>query len=253
MIPIDLILVRHGQSEGNEVLHRLRHGDNSGLTEAFLRRHSSKWRLTDTGIAQAKISGEWLKKNKLGTFDRYYVSDFLRAKETAAYLNLTNACWYTESLICEREFGEIDPTSGCYIIDSFGKTKESTTDLFIRIDRFLKTLYQECEGKRVIVVSHGEVMWTFRLLLEHMTLERWEQLRLSPDPCDLINNGQILHYTRCNPQTGTMTSNFNWLRSICPNNDIWSRPGWMTIVRQMLSNKELLSDVEKCPRICEPE
>lgn len=250
MMPTDLILVRHGQSEGNVAIHLANHGDGSGFTEEFLRRHNSKWRLSERGIAQARLAGEWLKNNNLGMFDRFYVSDYLRAEETAAYLDLTNACWYKNFLLREREYGEIAIDTGAYNKDSFNKPVEPRIEVYMRIASVIQTMNNECDLKRVIIVSHGEVMWFFRLQLEQLTQERWEELKNSTDPRDRMNNGQILHYTRRDPQTGKISPQLNWMRSICPNKQEWSRPEWKQIVRHMHTNKELLSDVLNYPRIC---
>ena len=38
------------------------HISTTAHTGEFLRRHSSKWRLTDLGRQQAEIAGEWLRK-----------------------------------------------------------------------------------------------------------------------------------------------------------------------------------------------
>lgn len=88
MLPIDLILVRHGESEGNLANKASKSGDNSFFTPEFLNRHSRNFRLTDKGSLQAKRTGEWIQKNVPMPFDRFYVSDYIRAKETAYYLYL---------------------------------------------------------------------------------------------------------------------------------------------------------------------
>lgn len=51
---------------------RIRH-----LTGEFLRRHSSKWRLTDLGRQQAEIAGEWLRKAYYHTFVCIYIFIFM--------------------------------------------------------------------------------------------------------------------------------------------------------------------------------
>ena len=78
-LPLDLILVRHGESEGNVAQDFAKLGDDSLWTAEFKDRHSSKYRLTDKGKAQAKMSGDWIKANVSPHFDVYYVSEFLRA------------------------------------------------------------------------------------------------------------------------------------------------------------------------------
>jgi len=61
-------------------------GDLSAYTPDFQKKHSSSYRLTDKGIAQAKVTGEYLRKKIGNHFDRYYTSEYVRAMETAALL-----------------------------------------------------------------------------------------------------------------------------------------------------------------------
>lgn len=69
--PLELVLVRHGQSEGNEAVARSQRGDLSAYTPEFKNKHSSTYRLTDKGIEQAKVAGHWIRENIGDKFDRY--------------------------------------------------------------------------------------------------------------------------------------------------------------------------------------
>src|ERR1700722_18361885 len=80
-MPLDLVLIRHGESEGNVAFGKSRQGDDSHFTPKFLTRHSSHWRLTTRGAHQARCAGDWLRENVAESFDRYYVSEYLRAME----------------------------------------------------------------------------------------------------------------------------------------------------------------------------
>lgn len=93
-MPIDLVLVRHGESEGNVALHHSRRGDDSPLSPEFLAQHSSRWRLSDRGRAQAEATGEWLRAQFPEGFGRHYTSEYVRAMETAGLLGLPGAEWY---------------------------------------------------------------------------------------------------------------------------------------------------------------
>src|SRR5205823_6143474 len=62
-MPRDLLLVRHGESEGNMAARHSRQGDNSLYTDSFRSRHGSTWRLTNKGIEQDKNAGKWVKEN----------------------------------------------------------------------------------------------------------------------------------------------------------------------------------------------
>ena len=96
---LDLILVRHGESEGNVAYRKSAVGDNSLYIGEFLKRHSSKWRLTDTGRHQAASAGEWIVKNFPLSLDGFYSSEYVRAAETAARLNVPNAVWFHD-VVC---------------------------------------------------------------------------------------------------------------------------------------------------------
>jgi len=87
--PIDLVLIRHGQSEGNLAQARSDKGDD-GLwnVQDFKERHTSRYRLTTAGVKQAKQAGDWVKENITTQFDRYYCSEYVRAMETAAHLGV---------------------------------------------------------------------------------------------------------------------------------------------------------------------
>ena len=76
-LPIDFIIIRHGQSEANTQQKEPRDegGDNST-------------QLTREGIEQAKATGDWLRSIGLTGFDRYYTSSYMRARQTAALLAL---------------------------------------------------------------------------------------------------------------------------------------------------------------------
>lgn len=263
-MPLDLLLVRHGQSEGNVASAASKKGDDSHYTEEFLNRHSSKWRLTGQGIWEARTSGEWIRSEFDWEFDRYCVSDYLRAKETAANLGLPNALWYPEFYLRERDWGALDVMThaqrmAIYAdamrrreIDAFYWSPvdgESMAQLCLRIDRVIDTLHRECAGKRVIIVCHGEVMWAFRMRLERMSLTRYHELAVSHNPLDRIHNCQVLHYTRANPVTGKVEPYLGWMRSSCPWDLSLSPHVWTPIERRVYTNEDLLADCERFPRL----
>jgi NAD+ kinase len=263
MMPMDLVLVRHGESEGNVANRLSREGDNKHFTQEFRGRHSSSWRLSDLGIKQAKLAGDWIRGNLSNRFDRYYTSEYVRAMETAALLNLPDATWYTEFLLRERDWGELDscPEDERKAKFAHALAKKdveplywtppggvSMADLCLRIDRIIQTLHRECEGKQVIIVCHGEVMWGFRIRIERMSQERYRDLDLSRHPFHHIHNCQILHYSRRNPETGNESVHLDWMRSICPWDTSLSTNDWQEIKRPRCNNNELMARVEKVTR-----
>ena len=87
----ELVLVRHGESEGNVAYQRSLDGDHSLYSGEFLKRHSSLWRLTDRGREQAGAAGQWLRTQVDCRFDAFFTSEYLRAMETASLLQIPRA------------------------------------------------------------------------------------------------------------------------------------------------------------------
>jgi NAD+ kinase len=266
-MPLDLVLVRHGESEGNVAFGLSRQGDHSHYTPEFLARHSSRWRLTDKGVAQAHNAGDWLRRNLAESFDRYYVSEYLRAMETAAHLGFQGARWFCEFYLRERDWGALDVMSfeerrqryGDELrrreLDTFfwaPPAGESLANMCLRIDRVLDTLHRECADRRVLIVCHGEVMWGFRVRLERMSQERYRELDQSREPQVKIHNCQVLHYTRRDPTTGVLGAHLNWVRSVCPWDSTLSSNEWQGIRRPSYANDDLRAVAEKSPRLRGP-
>ncbi|KAG6610297.1 uncharacterized protein IUM83_00065 [Phytophthora cinnamomi] len=260
----DLVLIRHGESEGNVARQRSLAGDHSLFAGEFKHRHSSNWRLTDRGRRQAAAAGDWLKRNNLAHFDRYLVSEYLRAMETAGRMGLPGARWYAEMLIRERDWGAMDLMSEqerfIKMQDELKRRElnrfyyappggESLAAVAQRADRLLGILNHECHDKRAIVVAHGEVIWAMRTRLERMSQDTFIELQESGRMVDQIHNGHILHYTRKNPLTGDMAPYFTHVRSVCPWNEKLSPKGWMKIDRPVYDNELLLATAERVPRM----
>lgn len=259
-MPINLVLVRHGQSEQNLASNKSREGDPSFYTKEFQDRHSSRHRLTHKGQGQAQAAGKWLKSNGMEMFDRRIVSDYIRAKETAALLDLHGPDWFVEPMLREREWGDLDnmsweerqakseqlmkhrDTDSFYWVPPNG---ESIAHMTLRLRNVLDTLHRECSDKNVIIVCHGEVMWGFRFLLERLSINRWMELESSKEPGVKIFNCQVLHYSRRDPESGQLDSHLNWLRSVSPADPSNDGPGWQQIERRKYSNKDLLTDIAK--------
>lgn len=263
-MPKNLVLVRHGEAEGNVAGDFSKKGDHSLFDENFLSRHSSEWRLTDRGIEQAKFAGYWIRTEVSPLFDRYYASEYLRAMETAGHLELPNAKWFAEFYLRERDWGRLDVMSEEKRRQQFSEEilrrkidgffwrppgGETMADLCLRVDRVLSTLHRECENKDVIIVCHGEVMWALRMRIERMSQVKYRALDASKDPFNKIHNCQIIHYTRKNPETGLWSQYCNWMRSVCPWNLKLSSNAWQVIERPVYLNEDLLALAEQTPRL----
>lgn len=260
-MPMNLVEVRHGESEGNLALRLSKQDDDSLMTPAHRARHSSTWRLTDRGILQIRQAGDWIKKNIGSKFFRYYASDYIRARESAAYLDLPGAHWYLEPMLRERDRGDLDVVSKSDIerkhkefFDRLAVAPfylrfpggESMADVCIRVDRVHQTMHRECDGEDVIEVCHGEVMLATKVRLERMTPEALQKFR--SDHAEDFWNGQVVHYTRRDPASGVVLPYFGWVRSV-RTTDPNHLAEWRKIERPTFTNDDLLESVVKFPRI----
>ena len=253
-MPNDLILVRHGHSEGNLAMGNAKKGDESLLTPDFRETPGHKWRLTDEGREQARLAGQWVAENIAGRFDRYYASPFIRTMETAALLELPNAEWRLDQRLRERDWGEINSTPPAEHSERYPQNAlvkkidalywrppagESIADVRLRVRNFFDTLHRECEGGTVTVVTHGEFMSAARASLEYLNDQEW--VRADGDKSFKIHNTHIYHYSRRNPETDEVDKYLSFRRSICPYRGQESDSGWKTISRKRFSNEQLLS------------
>ena len=83
-MPLDLYVIRHGESEANVIVQAGEQGDNSLYTQDNVTVPDRSWRLTATGRKQADCIGRWLVSQQLQLFDRYMVSPYVRTRETAS-------------------------------------------------------------------------------------------------------------------------------------------------------------------------
>ena len=265
MLPVDIILVSHGKSEGNKANKASRLGDNSLFTPEFRNRHSREFRLTNTGIEQAKAAGEWLRNNIQMPLDRFYVSDYIRAKETAGYLDLPQASWDCEDQLRERDTALMDNLpddekkklfqleNRQFELDPFlsypAGGGESIAALCFRLKAdWVAHLARECPDKRVIAVCHGHVMRGLQMIFENLGHDDFIRLDSSDKPEDKILNCQILWYTRRDPDTGKIEgSKLIAVRSVCAYGTKGDY-GWRRIGRKRYSNEELLDEVGRYPR-----
>ena len=106
-MPLDLYVIRHGQSEANVIVQAGEQGDNSLYTQDNVTVPDRSWRLTAIGRKQADCIGRWLVSQQ-ELFDRYLVSPYVRTRETAATMALPKARWEESRVLRERSWGEIN-------------------------------------------------------------------------------------------------------------------------------------------------
>lgn len=266
-MPNHLVFIRHGQSEAN-IVHKI--GKSGGVHDRESEindRPDWQQRLSSKGVRQAEGAGEWIRKNigDIATFDALYVSPFLRTRETAAHLaGAEVAGWTIDDRLAERSWGVYGIVPPAEQRSQFPLTAklhqktpwyvrfdggESMPDVYGRFRDFQGTLHREQEGRRVLVVSHGDFMNVARYGLERMLPEDWE--RLDSDPRYTIRNCAVLHYTRVNPNDDQdVRDKITWRRMVYPDNELESPDNgeWVELpARQRYSGADLLAQVEIAP------
>lgn len=256
-MPKNLYLVRHGESEGNLVNHRYKDTkDDSLFSENFMKLHESQYQLTPLGIEQAQQAGEWLINENL-VFDRMLVSNNTRAMQTAGHLNLREASWMMDFNLREREnglFSVVTPqqrNQDYSFQQKFHDTQpflfrppqgESIADTCQRVKIVLDTLARECDNKNVLIVCHGHIIATFRIILERMSLQKSNQLLLTKEEWGRIPNCSIVHYTREQEANVLSSTSFNRFRIIRPAGGGNLADSFSKIERKKYSNEELLHE-----------
>lgn len=271
MLPIDIVLVRHGEAEINLAKALSRAGDNSLFTPEFRNRHSSSFRLTKHGQRQSEMAGDWIENSmlsRLRAFDCYLTSPYKRAMETAATLKLPGALWLPDYRLRERDWGYLDvcPDNEARALYAsalhewsiepfFSKPPqgESFAQLCHRVEQIIAILSRDWSGKRVIIVCHSDVMMAFRFILERIPIDRFKELILSGKKEDRVYNCQIIHYSRRHPDGHGTSYDAVWVQMIRPTSRPATTTPWRKIEQEHLyTNKELLEMVSSTPRLIFP-
>ncbi|MFT4126859.1 MAG: histidine phosphatase family protein [Gordonia sp. (in: high G+C Gram-positive bacteria)] len=266
-MPTDLVLVRHGQSEAN-IIQTIRKADpHADAPAGFHDRHDSRMRLSGLGRDQAAATGAWLRETFPDGFDRYYVSSLARTVETAGTLGLGGS-WTIDDRWRERDWGEYGLLSGAEQQEMFGLSatlknqskwywrppggESLATGVRLRFEDILDTMHRELDGKRVIAVTHGEMMEVGRLVLERLLPEEWQQQQRDDD--FEIANCQILHYTRRDPETGEIARRLRWRRAVCAYDPArsWARGAWSELGVRTFSDAQLLALAAEHPNLLDP-
>jgi broad specificity phosphatase PhoE len=263
-MPKNLYLVRHGQSEGNLLRRKYEEtGDLSLFSENFLNLHESQYLLTEKGEEQAKLAGYWLKENTDLDFYRMLVSNNNRAMQTAALLELEKPAWMIDFNLRERENGIFNVLAPDEIKRDYEKQRifhdtqpflfrppqgENIADVAQRIKIVLDTLARECDGQDVVIVCHGHVIKTFRIILERMSLSESNDYLTTTEDWGRVPNCAIVHYTRQDPknQNRELSKYLDWMRIIRPAGGGEKEDPFKKINRKKYSNEDLIWEAGKC-------
>lgn len=266
--PENLILIRHGYSEANMVAKGIKFdGTPVGKVPAeFYSRHDSLMRLDASGEYQAAMTGEWLREwhqTSRNADANHFVSPHVRTRETAYHLAL-NAQWRIDDRLRERDWGRIanQPHEevekrhpGVFNLKAQNEwywrppSGESlATDVRGRFTSLLEDM-QTPYAPTAIIVTHGELIRVAEFVLENMTPEEW--LAHDANKTYTVHNCMALHYTRRDPNTGTLNNRYTHKRGIVPWDQelSWDNGEWQEIGNHLVSDEELITTVDNYPRL----
>lgn len=259
-MPERLVLIRHGESEAN-LLHRaIRKGVIDQYPEGFSEIPDREIRLSPLGRKQAESTGEWLASQYPKGFDVIFVSDHVRARETAGII-LKTAGWEDvqvriDPLLGERNWGRYtevhrdiqqrireelkrDPLhTSMPDGESLLHTRQRTRTLLERVAR-------EYGEKRVLIFSHGEYIEAIWAEIEHMRSER--QREFFQSSAGDIKNCQVVEFSCSRPGSPESDGKLRWVRSSCPQQKIERE--WKALQRETYTPEELLAGVDHYPHL----
>ncbi|KAH0791700.1 phosphoglycerate mutase family protein [Histomonas meleagridis] len=263
-MPKDLILVRHGYAEGNKAYAEEKKGNYQFFSPKFLETHESQWRLTSKGREQSRAAGEWIKKNVSYFFGQYLCSEYIRALETAALLNLPHANWTRNVFLHERNFGKLSRLS--YAVrqkrfeaqlkwrerDAFywkPPSGESLADVALRVDYILDQLSEfPIQPSSAIIVTHFHVMQVLRTRIEMIPQSEFRKKLVNNDESEKLKNAAIIHYTRIDPVTKEVEPVYKWMKIVIPWIKKYSNPDWKEIIYPTFTNEGLKREIEESSR-----
>jgi NAD+ kinase len=259
MLPVNLFLIRHGESEGNRA-KRLSEGGDHSVINSLRNTHTSMWPLTQKGFEQGTVTGAFLQSylilNRIH-INRMFVSSYARAMQTAAALNLKDADWKIDPRIAERNWGSLDRLSEEERRERYAEVLamrdvepyfwmppdgECFNALLIRVRDLVDSL-DRSNYENVVVVCHGEVIKAFRIVLHGLTPMEYAKMEFSKDQRDRVHNCQIDHYSRRNPHTWDLGKRISWRTVFRPaeSDNPLEQPliAWERFEKKTVSNEDL--------------
>jgi broad specificity phosphatase PhoE len=205
--PVELVLVRHAESEGNVADAEARESDAERLE---LSARDADVELSANGKEQARSLGRWVAGlPEDARPDLVVSSPYRRAASTAqAALGDLGLDILLDERLRERDLGVFDGLTGKGIRARYqeesdrrahlGKfyyqppSGESWADVALRVRSLLADLREGYDGQRVWLFSHQAVIMTFRYVLEGLD----EAQLLEIDSTSRLGNASVTRYRR---------------------------------------------------------
>jgi len=191
MRPKRIILIRHGNSEGNADRERYATTPDHALN------------LTTEGEQQALQGGQEIKQLIGEETVRVYLSPYTRTRQTYQQISQSIAPNVDRVLedprLREQDWGHLRPSDQNEEIsqqrDNFSTfyyripDGESGADVYDRISTFLETMHRDFEEPdyppNALIVTHGFAMRLFLMRWFHWSVEEFENLR-NPRNCEIV-------------------------------------------------------------------
>lgn len=233
--PRHLVLVRHGESEGDirrkEGLHAIRHPKDEEQTE--------------TGHDHSQRAGLWIAKYILGVygfkkFDKYLTSPLVRTRQSAQSLGLADN-WTEEVRLTERNRGDIQGFTMQQHKDKYPDSYKTMHkypfhwvppggESILAVSHRFGTLVDELTSLgNVLMMTHRDVIWAAHIPLDGLGLDDVEHL-----DTNAIENGQVIHYTNINPNSGSVEgTELAWKHAVQPTTGTqkMQRNEWINLAR----------------------
>lgn len=217
-LPKRIVFIRHGESESNIVQGAQKRGENFEHEQLIGSRVDWKQRLSSTGREQAEIAAQSLSvlfDGGVSYFDTFYLSPFIRARETALILSgeNDNLIWNIDDRLSERIWGIYGVVSRQEQRGHFPLTSrlanddpwyirydggESLFDVYNRFKTFKSKLWRENSEENVLIIAHKQLIQTACYDIEKLLPEDWDNIW--ENQVYNIPNLGMMEYSRINPE-----------------------------------------------------
>lgn len=191
MKPKRIILIRHGESEGN--------ADPS----VYKSKPDYALELSAKGLVQAAKAGKELKSMLKKESVFFYVSPFWRTRMTFEQITLSLSSgqlrYVEEPRLREQEWGHLRSVEETRILeaerDAYGPFYyrfpggESCADVYDRVSDFFGTLHRDFSKEdfpgNAVIITHGMTLRLFLMRWYHWPVEKFESLG-NPNNCQIV-------------------------------------------------------------------